>query len=194
VLFDANDAYVSPISVTTSAGLFTNYFKAPQGIVGFAQPPQLTARAGDDFWFTSLDANQEIRVQQINLVETQFGADYKPGVAIPNPDRTDRWIGQPGLFERPVGMAMAGDQTRYLFVVDEAKDSVFQFTANGLEGIPPPPASGETRYAKVSFGGRGTGPMQFNGPVAVGYWRNILYVVDAGNGRVSRFKNTLDFE
>ena len=166
VLFDANDAYVSPISVTTSAGLFTNYFKAPQGIVGFAQPPQLTARAGDDFWFTSLDANQEIRVQQINLVETQFGADYKPGVAIPNPDRTDRWIGQPGLFERPVGMAMAGDQTRYLFVVDEAKDSVFQFTANGLEGIPPPPASGETRYAKVSFGGRGTGPMQFNGPVA----------------------------
>ena len=194
VLFDANDGYVSPISVTTSAGLFTNFFKSPQGIVSFAQPPQLTARAGDDFWYTSLDANQEIRVQQINLVETPFGADYKPGVAVPNPDRTDRWIGQPGLFERPVGMAMAGDQTRYLFVVDEAKDSVFQFTANGLEGIPPPPASGETRYAKVSFGGRGTGPMQFNGPVAVGYWRNILYVVDAGNGRVSRFKNTLDFE
>ena len=89
---------------------------------------------------------------------------------------------------------MAGDQSRYLFVVDESKDSVYQFTANGLEGIPPPPASGETRYAKVSFGGRGTGPMQFNGPVAVGYWRQILYVVDAGNGRVSRFKNTLDFE
>jgi hypothetical protein len=93
-----------------------------------------------------------------------------------------------------MGMTMAGDQTRYLFVVDEAKDSLFQFTANGLEGIPPPPASGATRYAKVSFGGRGTGPMQFNGPVAVGYWRSILYVVDAGNGRVSRFKNTLDFE
>ena len=194
VLFDAQDQYVSPISVTTSAGLFTNYFKQPQGIVSFAQPPQFTARAGDDFWFTALDANQELKVQQISLVETPFGADYKPVVSVPNPDRTDRWVGQPGLFERPVGIAMAGDQSRYLFVVDEAKDSVYQFTANGLEGIPPPPASGETRYAKVSFGGRGTGPMQFNGPVAVGYWRQILYVVDAGNGRVSRFKNTLDFE
>ena len=194
VLFDAQDQYLSPVSVTTAAGLFTNYFKQPQGLVSFAQPPQFTAKAGDDFWFTSLDENQEIRVQQINLVETPFGADFKPGVALPNPDRADRWIGQPGLFERPMGMTMAGDQNRYLFVVDEAKDSLFQFTANGLEGIPPPPASGATRFAKVSFGGTGTGPMQFNGPVAVGYWRSILYVVDAGNGRVSRFKNTLDFE
>ena len=98
VLFDAKDRYLSPVSVTTAAGLFTNYFKQPQGLVSFAQPPQFTAKAGDDFWFTSLDENQEIRVQQINLVETPFGADYKPGVALPNPDRADRWIGQPGLF------------------------------------------------------------------------------------------------
>ena len=101
VLFDAQDQYVSPVSVTTSAGLFTNYFKQPQGIVSFAQPPQFTARAGDDFWFTALDANQELKVQQISLVETPFGADYKPVVSVPNPDRTDRWIGQPGLLNVP---------------------------------------------------------------------------------------------
>ena len=85
VLFDAQDGYVSPVSVTTSAGLFSNYFKQPQGIVSFAQPPQFTARAGDDFWFTALDANQELKVQQISLVETPFGADYKPNRPLDRP-------------------------------------------------------------------------------------------------------------
>jgi hypothetical protein len=89
---------------------------------------------------------------------------------------------------------MAGDASRYLFVVDSEKDSLYQFTANGLEGIPPPPASGEKKYVQVSFGGEGDGPMQFNEPRAAAFWKKILYVVDAGNGRISRFKCTLDFE
>ena len=40
-----------------------------------------------------------------------------------------------------------------LFVIDSEKDSLFQFTSTGLEGIPPPPASGEKKYVQVSFGG-----------------------------------------
>ncbi len=194
VLFDNQDVYISPLSVTTSSGLFTNYFQDPKGLVSFAQPPQYTAATGDDFWFTSQDPNQALQVQHISFIETEFGADYRPVIYIGDHSLSDRWINQANRFTDPCAMTMAGDNTRYLFVVDRERDSVYQFTASGLEGIPPPPASGETRYTKVSFGGEGDGPMQFLEPSAVAHWKKILYVVDAGNGRISRFKCTLDFE
>ncbi len=194
VLFDRDDTYISPLSVTTSSGLFTNYFQDPKGLVSFAQPPQYTAATGDDFWFTSQDPNQALQVQHISFIETEFGADYRPVIYAGDYSLADRWINQSNRFTDPCAMTMAGDNTRYLFVVDRERDSVYQFTASGLEGIPPPPASGETRYTRVSFGGAGNGPMQFIEPSAVAHWKKILYVVDAGNGRISRFKCTLDFE
>jgi hypothetical protein len=89
---------------------------------------------------------------------------------------------------------MAGDNTRYIWVVDAEKDSVYQFTSNGLEGVPPPPASGERRYAVTSFGGHGSGVGQFNEPRAAAYYKKILYIADAGNGRIVRYKLTLDFD
>ena len=194
VLFDRYDTYISPLSVTTSSGLFTNYFQDPKGLVSFAQPPQYTAATGDDFWFTSQDPNQALQVQHISFIETEFGADYRPVIYAGDNSLADRLINQANRFTDPCAMTMAGDNTRYLFVVDRERDSVYQFTASGLEGIPPPPASGETRYTRVSFGGAGNGPMQFIEPSAVAHWKKILYVVDAGNGRISRFKCTLDFE
>ena len=78
ILFDNEDLYVSPIFVTTSSGLYTNYFQDPRGLVSFAQPPQYTAAVGDDFWFTSMDPNQALQVQHMTFVETEFGADYRP--------------------------------------------------------------------------------------------------------------------
>jgi len=36
--------------------------------------------------------------------------------------------------------------------------------------------------------------MQFNEPRGLACWNQILYVCDAGNGRVLRFKLTLDFD
>jgi len=194
ILFDNEDQYVSPISVTTSSGLYTNYFQDPRGVVSFAQPPQYTAAVGDDFWFTSMDPNQALQVQHMTFVETEFGADYRPVIYNGDNSLADDWINKANRFSEPCAMTMAGDATRYLFVVDRQRDSVYQFTASGLEGIPPPPASGETRYTKVSFGGEGSGPMQFIEPAAVAHYKKILYVVDAGNGRISRFKCTLDFE
>ena len=100
----------------------------------------------------------------------------------------------PGKFEEPKGITVAGDETRYIFVTDAAKDSVYQFTSNGLEGIPPPPGSDEKVYQKASFGGTGTGPTQFNEPIGIAYFNQILYVADAGNARILRFKLTLDFD
>ncbi len=194
ILFDNNDEFLSPISVSTSSGLYTNYFKTPSGLVSFAQPPQYTAGTGDDFWFTSIDEDQALQVQNIEFIETDFGADYIPNIYPKDTSLALHSINEPNRFKSPISIAMAGDASRYLFVVDSEKDSLYQFTANGLEGVPPPPASGEKKYVQVSFGGEGDGPMQFNEPRAIAFWKKILYVVDAGNGRISRFKCTLDFE
>jgi DNA-binding beta-propeller fold protein YncE len=79
-------------------------------------------------------------------------------------------------------------------VVDSETDSLYQFSLNGFEGIRPPAAAGIDRYVKASFGGTGVGLMQFNDPVGVAYYNQIVYVADAGNGRIMRYKLTLDFD
>jgi hypothetical protein len=80
-----------------------------------------------------------------------------------------------------------------IFVADSQKDSVFQFMLNGTEGVPPPPGATGTQNIPVSFGGTGTGPMQFRNPRAVAWLNRTLYVADSGNGRISRFKLSTDF-
>lgn len=193
VLFSNQDAYVSPVSVNTSSGLFNDYFKKPFSLTTFAQPPQISADNSTSFIFTSLDAGTPLKVQEIEYVETDFGAEYNANIYAQDPI-SDGWINSPNKFSAPMGITIAGDQTRYIFVTDADKDSVYQFTSNGLEGVPPPPASGEVRYQIASFGGSGAGPLQFNEPRGIAYYNQILYVCDAGNHRVSRFKLTLDFD
>ncbi len=193
VLFDNNDDYLTPISVQTSSGLFNDYFQDPFDITGFAKPPQISANNSPDFFFTSRVQNNLLRVQRIQFIESEFGAEYRPLIYGPDPI-TDGYLNEPGKFETPMGVTLAGDESRYIFVSDASKDSIYQFTANGLEGVPPPPASGETRYAIASFGGNGQDLTQFNEPRGLAYFNNILYVCDAGNGRVLRFKLTLDFD
>ena len=143
--------------------------------------------------FTSLDGSTSLKAQYIQFVENDFGAEYNVQIFGQDPI-ADGWINSPNKFNQPMGITIAGDQNRYIFVTDAAKDSVYQFTSNGLEGVPPPPASGVTRYVKASFGGTGVAPTQFNEPRGVAFYKNILYVCDAGNHRVSRFKLTLDFQ
>lgn len=195
VIFFSNvDAYISPISISTSSGLYNDYFKKPFAITSLCQPPQITANNSPDFLFTSLDAGSPIKVQYIEFVENEFGAEFKPVIYSINDPLADGWLNTPDKFDQPMGITVAGDQSRFIFVTDAAKDSVYQFTSTGLEGVPPPAASGAVRYTKASFGGYGIGPLQFNEPRGVAYYNEILYVCDAGNGRISRFKLTLDFD
>ena len=194
VLFSNADQYLSPISVSTSSGLFNNYFKMPKGITSWAQPPQISASNSPDFIYTSLDPNNLLKVQYLEFVETEFGADYRPVIFPVDDPLATGYLNTPGKFAKPAGITVAGDDTRYIFVTDTEKDSVYQFTSNGLEGIPPPPGSDEKQYAKASFGGSGVGPTQFNEPLSIAYFKKVLYVADAGNGRILRFKLTLDFE
>lgn len=194
ILFTNKDNFLSPVPVTTSGGLFNDYFKDPHGITTWCKPPQLGASTSPDFIYTSLDPDNLLKVQYIEFIEGEFGAEYRPVIFPVNDPLATGYLYTPGKFEEPRGITVAGDETRYIFVTDAAKDSVYQFTSNGLEGIPPPPGSEEKVYQKASFGGTGTGPLQFNEPVGIAYFKQILYVADAGNGRISRFKLTLDFD
>lgn len=194
VFFDNQDKYISPVPVNTSSGLFSDYFKKPFGLTTLCQPPQITASNSPDFMFTSLDPGSPLKVQYIEFIEAEFGAEFRPVIYPVGNPISDGWLNSPNKFSQPMGITVAGDQSRYIFVSDAGKDSVYQFTSNGLEGVPPPPASGAVRYTKASFGGTGPGPLQFNEPRGMAYYKQILYVCDAGNHRISRFKLTLDFD
>lgn len=197
LLFNAQDTYITPISVTTQGGVFKDFFKSPFGMTSFAKPPQISASNSRNFLFTSMDpsADNLYRVRGIQYNETDFGVEYNPNSIIP-PDTSlsSGSLFEPNKFLEPVDVTLTGDGTNYIFVVDQAKDSVYQFTSNGLEGIKPPPGAGQIKYVKVSFGGRGIELTQFNQPVAAAYLNEILYVADKGNSRVLRFKLTSDFE
>ena len=193
--FGNDDNYISTINVTTSLGVFSNYFESPSGITTLAQPPQISARAGRDFIFTSADPNTTLKAQYIEFIESEFSSYYSLKLlAAGDTSKADGFINSPGKFSKPKDVTIAGDGSQYIFVADSETDSVYQFTFTGLEGVLPPAATGITKYQKASFGGAGAGLTQFRSPSGVAYFNKILYVTDAGNGRVLRFKLTLDFD
>lgn len=193
--FGNDDVLISPISVQTASGFFNDFFSYPQGLTTFTQPPQFGAVSGSNFLYTSLEPNNALKVQYIEFVESEFGAEYRPRIlASGDTSQADGFINSPNKFSAPQAITFAGDGSQFLFVVDSETDSLYQFTLTGFEGIRPPAAAGIDRYVKASFGGTGAGLMQFNDPVAVAYYNQIVYVADAGNGRIMRYKLTLDFD
>lgn len=117
ILFDNNDQFLSPISVSTSSGLYTNYFKTPSGIVSFAQPPQYTAGTGDDFWFTSVDEDQALQVQNIQFLETDFGADYIPNIYPRDTSLALHSINEPNRFKSPISITKADINDTIFFII-----------------------------------------------------------------------------
>lgn len=196
VRFDAQDRFISPISVNTTVGVFSNYFKKPQSIVSYAQPPQTPAvEKKADFLFASWEENQVLKVQGIAYKESDLGASYEV-ISFPqtqDSNKADGILYQPYRFSHPSDITIAGDGTGYIWVVDAIKDSLYQFNGKGYEGVNAPSGSASTRAIKASFGGKGNGLLQFNRPMGVAYMNNIVYVADAGNKRVLRFKLTTDF-
>lgn len=193
LLFDKEDNFVTPIVVSNASGFFRDYFDAPFAISTLAKPPQFSVSQSNDFLFSSLDPNGVLKVQYIENQSTADGSIYTPKTNWSNDtSQASNFINEPFKFEEPVGIEYDADDRQFIFVVDRAKDSLYQFTSSGLEGVEPPPASNETKHIRSSFGGTGVGPTQFNEPMAVAYKDDILYVADAGNGRVLRFKLTLD--
>lgn len=191
--FDANDNFITPIAVNVSGANDRFYFKKPYAISSFVKPPQINASSSQNFIVTSLNDETVLKLQVIEYSESDFGSQYNSVVDPPgDASEADGFLFTPYKFEQPYGVTITGDGTNYIFVADREKDSIYQFSGNGFEGVTPPPASGETKFVKTSFGGTGVELNQFKEPTSVAYNNKILYVADAGNGRVLRFKLTLD--
>lgn len=196
ILFDTDDTYQSPVAVSTTLGLFRNYFINPQAITSFAIPPQSPGiRFDANFLFCSGGENNLLKVQFIEFRDTEFGSSYEVRALSPgDTSKADRVLYEPGRFDFPADISIAGDETNYIFVVDAEKDSLYQFNGDGFEGVTPPAASNSKKAIRVSFGGTGEGLTQFREPRAVAYLDRIVYVADAGNRRILRFKLNTDFQ
>lgn len=196
IRFTEEDLYRGPIFITTSLGIFLNYFNRPQGITTRATPPQSPAvDLNIDFAFTSLSEDNAIKVQIIREgVRDMIPVFELTPLETGDTSRADRFLYDPDRFDRPFDITIAGDRTNYIFVVDQAKDSLYQFNGLGYEGISAPAGSSSDKVVPVSIGGTGDGLTQFREPSGVAYLDQIVYVADAGNGRVLRFKLTTDFD
>lgn len=197
--FSDEDVFLSPIAIATSIGTFRDFFKSPMGIASMIQPPQENVAASQqenvDFYFTSIDPDNVLKVQKVVLAVGTFGANFETSpFVVGDTSLADGFLLEPFKFEKPVDVTVAGDRTNYVWVVDQAKDSVFQFNSTGLEGVNPPAVFDTEKNIQVSFGGRGVGLSQFNNPRAVAYLNEILYVADGGNGRILRFRLSSDFD
>ncbi len=194
-----DDDFLSPINVSVNGELRLDYFKDPSSITTLVQPPQQFFMATQrDFIFTSKSPNTTLKVQYIELQEGPDGAAYEVRDFITGDTiLAEGFLYTPNRFQQPSDVTFTGDGSNYLFVVDEILDSLYQFTNTGLEGIKPPAAAADQQYIRASFGGSdptGKEVGQFSGPSGVAYLDEILYLADAGNGRLLRFKLTLDFE
>ena len=195
LLFSHNDKEFTPVFISSGGILYRDFFKIPFGITSLAQPPQISANTSRSFISTSLDEDAVLKINYITYTESDFGASYGPEQTVVNDNsQAEDFLQRPFRFKEPKGITISGDGTNFVFVVDAETDSLYQFTLTGLEGIKPPPGSVETKYIKASFGGSGNSAVQFNEPQAVAYLNQIVYVADAGNGRILRFKLTLDFD
>jgi len=195
LLFSADDVYLTPLAVTSGGSLFRDYFKKPFSLAGNIQPPQISASGNDEFMFSSIAPDGVIKVQYIEIIESEFGSIYQPKqYTVEDTSKAEGYLTLPSRFSRPMGMTIAGDASRHIFVSDADADSIYLFSSNGFEGAKPPPAYPTSKYVNVSFGGTGRSLMQFREPRGLAYKNKILYVADAGNGRVLRFKLTTDFD
>jgi hypothetical protein len=168
-------------------------------ITSFLAPPQLVFGMSESKDFLMLQSNpaaeyKALWIRQLDNPET--GVSYIENSSMLNFDtsRAERFLYEGFRFSKPADICIAPDETGYIFIVDSERDSLYQFTRLGFEGVNPPPASGLTKQVIASFGGRGAGPFQFNQPQGVAYFRRVVYVADSGNGRVVRYKLSIDLE
>lgn len=171
-------------------------------IAGFAAPPQriFGMSRSRDFLLCQADPSPSVEFRVLWIKEN-FDPDlgtrfYGENTALLNFDNTksDRFLYQSFRFGLPSDVYIAPDATGYIFVTDAEKDSLYQFTQQGFEGVNPPANFSSRKQLIASFGGEGTGPFQFKEPSGVCYFREIVYVADKGNGRICRYILSTDIE
>jgi hypothetical protein len=193
-----NTRYVSALSATQPSLLSAVYPSALATPIG---PPQRSNfPATQDFFVAQNPPDRELRypVLSVLVVETTLGTEFRVDTerlgAAANPDNGDGFLYEEFGTVSPTALALAADETGYLFVTDETTDSLYVFNRNGVEGVAPPPGAGTLRPVNVSFGGEGSGPLTFDDPQGVAYFERVVYVADTGNNRIARYRLNTDFE
>ncbi len=202
--FTATGDFVQYVRTLTpdSPSLQSAYW--PSDVATFVGPPQrASADPSENFLIAQAPPDGQpaapYGVLSIRVVQTSDGLEYQVdsgrlGAIAQLPEGGDGALFEENQFRRASSLAIAPDATGYLFVLDAGKDSLFVFNRTGIEGVAPPPGAGTTRPVRVSFGGSGAGPLQFNQPQGVAYFERVVYVADTGNNRISRFRLNTDFE
>ncbi len=204
--FSSKDSLISPLTAyLTATGTGKASANELTAITTYAVPPQRADVDQRRSFVAALRGVNSFRVQGMSYFETREDVGYVSEPAFEAVDTTsahrflydctpgDGVLG--GCFVRPEDVTYAAD-TRFIFVVDAATDSVYQFSSNGYEGIRPPAYSAERKNIIVSFGGRGSTSTTFREPHGVAYFQpgKILIVADTGNNRIVRFRLSTDFE
>jgi hypothetical protein len=169
---------------------------SPIGLTTLVQPPQrLRMEARKDFIYTSITEDLGISVRYMEVLLTPEGlvTNFKP-LSFPSKSEADGALYETFRFKKPVAVHYGGTSQKYIFVADAGSDSIFVFQENGYEGAIPPAQNTNRKLINVSFGGTGSGPTQFIRPSAIAFFDQILYVADAGNKRIMRYKLTSDYE
>jgi hypothetical protein len=168
-------------------------------IASFAAPPQQTSGISNSHDFLLLQNDPVAQYKALWIVEAydpDAGVTYIQNDKLLNFDTTKAsgFLYTPNRFSSPADIYVAPDATGYIFIVDCGRDSLYQFTQAGFEGVNPPANSSITKQILASFGGKGSGPFQFIEPSGVCYFKETVYVADKGNNRIARFKLSTDLE
>jgi len=171
----------------------------PEAIASFAAPPQALSgvSASRDLLVAQGSPAAEFKVLWLKeTFDPDAGSVFGENAALAQADLTkaDRFLYMPNRFSLPADVYAATDGTGYIFVVDSEKDSLYQFTRLGQEGVNPPANSGITKQIIASFGGLGSGPFNFSAPSGVCYFKKTVYVADKNNNRICRYKLSTDVE
>ncbi|MDX2188707.1 MAG: hypothetical protein SFY32_02480 [Bacteroidota bacterium] len=197
LLFNNKDKYQYYLQVSTQdEGVKLDYIKNPLGIATFVAPPQSNSiRDRKDLMYISNSPSDVLKVKVLSYTVVEDAPVYAldQSLVIGDTSKASGFLYTPRRFGSPSDIAFAGDGSQLVFITDKQKDSLYIFTNNGLEGVAPPTGSTSQKNIKVSFGGNGQSLTKFNMPSAVAYSEKIVYVADAGNHRILRFKLTTDF-
>lgn len=162
-----------------------------------AVPPQSPdVNSSFDFLFTTVVPTQPLKVHRIRFVQSSAGDAFAPDESLLNQNTSvgTRFISEPNRFSRPADISVSGN---FIFIVDSEQNKFYQFTAQGVEGVPPPPNAPDRRNVIVSFSEFGIderNPDRLDNPRGVCYLRPYLYISDTNNGRILRMILTTDVD
>ena len=165
IIIDKHDIFQSPISSIKPIG---NALGSIMDLTAIS----LTKNNAKDFLFLQKGEEMQYKAQWYVFSSGEV-SNWVPKFD-PTINQTD--FLQVNKFTQPEDVCY--DTYGNVYIVDAAKDSLYKFTSSGKE--------------RHSFGGRGAGERKFNRPMGVAFFDKTLYIADAGNNRIVRFRLSTD--